>query len=289
MKENKIIKAVKNALCGAVIGISNVIPGVSGGTMAVVLNIYDELLDAISIKRLKKNLFFLITVIIGLVLGVLLFSKAIGWLFDNYPVQTNCFFAGLIVGSIPLIYGKATATRKLRPVNVIPFLVAIGLMIVLFIFGSDEGMDGNAMTSYDVGGFFLLVFAGAVSAFAMIVPGISGSMIMVIIGTYRSVITAISDLNIVFLIPVGVGILIGLIGGIKLVKVLMEKAPQATYCAILGLVLGSLLSLWPWGAALDSVQVILSIVVFAVGFLVAVLFGRSKKEDEAKAARQRAK
>ena len=145
------------------------------------------------------------------------------------------------------------------------------------------------MTSYDVGGFFLLVFAGAVSAFAMIVPGISGSMIMVIIGTYRSVITAISDLNIVFLIPVGVGILIGLIGGIKLVKVLMEKAPQATYCAILGLVLGSLLSLWPWGAALDSVQVILSIVVVAVGFLVAVLFGRSKKEDEAKAARQRAK
>ena len=275
MENNKILKAVKNIFCGAVIGIANVIPGVSGGTMAVIMNIYDDLLNAFSIKNLKKNLFFIITVIVGLVVGVLLFSKVIEFFFANYPNQTSFFFLGLIVGSLPMIFNKTRSFGKIRPVNVIGFVIALGIMIALYIFDINKGDNTTIITTMDVPTFLLLVVAGAVSAFAMIIPGISGSLIMVLIGTYSTVIGAVADLNLVILLPVGIGILIGLVAGVKLVKGLLARVPQLTYLIILGLIIGSLLSVYP-GITWDLSGVI-SIVVFLIGGIIAYLFGRSDK------------
>ena len=288
-KNNKVTFALRNIICGIILGISNVIPGVSGGTMAVVMNIYDDILDAISIKKFVKHLFFLVTLVIGVAVGIVFFSKLIKLLFASYPAQTNFFFMGLIIGSIPLIYKKGTETSKLRPINIIPFVLALALMIALFIMDQNTSGTLTITVPLSIGQWILLLVAGAMASFAMIIPGISGSMIMVIIGTYATVISACADpfnsTNIAILIPVGIGMLGGLIGGIKLVKVLIAKAPQATYMAILGLIIGSFLSLWPKEAAsLDAIGIISSIVVFAVGFVIAFLFGRSTKEDDAKAA-----
>ena len=128
----KAVTGLKNIFAGIVIGISNVIPGVSGGTMAVVLNVYDEILDAVSIKRFVKHLFFIITLGIGMLAGIYGFSNIIEYLFENYPMQTNFAFLGLILGSIPMIF-KRSLKEKFQPVNLIPFIVGLGIMVVLFL------------------------------------------------------------------------------------------------------------------------------------------------------------
>lgn len=275
-KQNKIWEGLKNIVFGIILGISNVIPGVSAGTMAVVLGIYDRILDACSIKRLVKNLFFLITLIIGVAVGILLFSKAIEFLVQYYPVHTNFFFLGLILGSIPLIYREGVKTSGFKARYLIPCIVALAFMIVIYILGQN-GEASADFTTMNVGNFFLLMGAGLISAVAMIVPGVSGSMIMVIIGTYSTVISAVSHLNFTILLPVAIGIVIGLIVGIKGVKIFLKKFPSATYFAILGLILGSILSLVE-GFVLDWSGV-LSLVIMLLGACIAYLFSRPKKEN----------
>ena len=271
----KAVAGLKNIFAGIVIGISNVIPGVSGGTMAVVLNVYDEILDAVSIRRFVKHLFFIITLGIGMLAGIYGFSNIIEYLFENYPMQTNFAFLGLILGSIPMIF-KRSLKEKFQPVNLIPFIAGLGIMVVLFLFGNQEGGQ-TVMTQMDVGTFLLMILAGAVAAFAMVLPGISGSMIMVIMGTYTTVISAVSNLNFLFLLPVVIGVVIGIVVCIKMVKYLMKRFYQGTYFAILGLVLGSVLSLWP-GFIFD-IQGLVSILLMLAAAVIAYLFSRSEKDE----------
>ena len=251
------MQAIKHILYGAIIGVANVIPGVSGGTMAVVLGIYDQLVGAINLKGLKKNLGFLIPILIGAGAGILLFSKAVKFLYLNYPVPTNFAFIGLILGSIPMIYRRARQ-QKARPGGIVALLAALAVMVAIALAGDHE--FGSAMlTTLTVRNFFWLLAASAIAAFAMILPGISGSFVMLVLGTYASVITAISDLNIPLLIPVAIGCAAGIYFGANLVKLLLDRFPQPTYFAILGLVVGSLTAVYPgfiWG-----VQGIVSIVL----------------------------
>ena len=273
---NRIWIGIKNVIAGIVIGVSNVIPGVSGGTMAVVMGVYDDMIDAVSIKRLRKNLFFIITLLLGMAGGILLFSNAIEYLFQNYPMQTNFTFLGLILGSIPMIF-KRSLEERFRASSLIPFLLALGLMIVLYFTGN-HATTGAVITDFDAGTYFLLVLAGFVSAFAMILPGISGSMIMVILGMYTTVISSVSNLNFTVLIPFGIGVVIGIVVALKLVKVLLAKWHQGTYFAILGLILGSLISLYP-GFSFNS-QGIVSIVLMIVAGVVAYLFSKSEQKTD---------
>lgn len=241
-----MIKHVMNIFYGIILGVSNVIPGVSAGTMAVVLNIYDELLGAVSLKKehLKKNLIFLATIGIGAVVGILVFSNAITFLFEKYNMPTNFLFIGIIIGSIPMVINHARAGEKIRSKNWIPFIITFGVMIVM-VLTNDAEANEVILREINLGMSIWLIFAGAISAFSMIIPGISGSFIMLTLGVYTSVITAVSEFNFAILIPVVIGILIGLILGIKIVKVLLSKYQQATYMAILGLVIGSVLVIYP--------------------------------------------
>lgn len=241
-----MIKHVMNIFYGVILGISNVIPGVSAGTMAVVLNIYDDLLNAVSLKKehLKKNFMFLVTIGIGAIIGILLFSNAITFLFESYNLPTNFLFIGIIIGSIPMVINHAKEGQKIRSKNWIPFVITIGIMIIMAV---SKDTDSNALIfrEVNIGIALWLVLAGAISAFSMIIPGISGSFIMLTLGVYTSVITSVSEFNLSILIPVAIGVLIGLILGVKIVKILLSKYNQATYMAILGLVMGSVLVIYP--------------------------------------------
>lgn len=241
-----MIKHVINIFYGIILGVSNVIPGVSAGTMAVVLNIYDELLDAVSLKKehLKKNFMFLATMGIGAIIGILVFSNTITFLFEKYNMPTNFMFMGIIIGSIPMVINHAKQGEKIRSKNWLPFVITFGIMIIM-VFTKDTETNVVILREANLGMSLWLVFAGAISAFSMIIPGISGSFIMLTLGVYTSVITAVSEFNFMILVPVAVGILIGLIVGIKIVKVLLSKYQQATYMAILGLIIGSVLVIYP--------------------------------------------
>lgn len=261
---------IKNVLIGMVLGVANVIPGVSAGTMAVSLGIYDKLLDSITLKKekLKKNLPFLMTLLVGIALGILLFSQGITYLYENYTMETSFTFMGIILGSIPMIWRSVAKEGKVKPAGWIPCIVTFGIMIVMLFMG-DDASNQAVITRVNFMGSIWLVIAGAISAFAMIIPGISGSFIMLTLGVYTTVMSAIPT-NLGILIPTGIGVVIGLIGGTKLVKILLRDHTQATYLAILGLVLGSIFTLYP-GFELNS-KGIVAIVLMIVGASISYYF-----------------
>ncbi|MFR5869183.1 MAG: DUF368 domain-containing protein [Acutalibacteraceae bacterium] len=261
---------------GVIIGVANIIPGVSGGTMAVVLNIYDKLIDSVSNfrKDFKKSIMFLLPIGIGAVLGIVAFSKLIEFLLTNYPLATNFFFIGLILGSIPMIFKRATEDR-FRLSSLVPFLLFLIGMLVLSSF-SDGAMSGEVVSQLSTGIFIKLLVCSAIAAAAMILPGVSGSMVMVILGTYNTVLTAISSMNILMLVPVGIGVLIGIIGGAKVIDLCLKKFPQATFFAILGLILGSIYPLIANAGFSFSPEGIVAIVLMIVAAGISLAFSSEK-------------
>ena len=269
---------------GMILGVANVIPGVSGGTMAVVFNIYDRLISVITlnVKKIVSEWKFILPLVLGIVLGVILFSKVITFLFQNYPVQTNWFFIGIILGSIPMILkrmlvaSRSNTGRKGIPLSVIVCcLVALGVMAVMtYLEVSDAGAPIQTELTPVLA--VKLVVGLAFGTIAMIIPGISGSFLMLVVGVYSTVIAAISDLNIPLLIPAVIGGLIGLLGGAKLVRFLMARVPAQTYGAIMGLVLGSILVIFPGFGGFSTVAT--SLLAAAVGFVVSFFAGREKIE-----------
>lgn len=250
---------------GIIIGMANVIPGVSGSTIAVVFGIYDKFINAITlnIKKLRLNKKFVLPIIAGMASGVLIFSKIITVLYEKFPVQTNFFFTGLIIGSIPMLAALATKTKKGIKIEkskiasiIICALIGIAVMILFSLlessFGTAQNMAGP-LPVFSVKLALKIFVAGVFGAVAMIVPGISGSLLMLIMGVYPIVIKSIPALflpesfftALILLLPNGFGVLTGLLIGAKLIKNLLEKAPNHAYAVILGLLCGSALNICP--------------------------------------------
>ena len=250
---------------GIAIGMANVIPGVSGSTMAVVFNIYDRFVNAITlnIKKLIENRRFVIPVVGGMALGVLLFSKLITVLYENFPVQTDYFFTGLIIGSIPMLFSFMTKkqdgqkfTAKKTISVVICALAGFAVLIGFGLLGSDVDTATEISKSLPQWTFPLALHifaAGFVGAIAMIIPGISGSLLMLIMGVYPIVMKSIPALFVpsqtlrafFLLLPNGIGVLAGLLCGAWIVKTFLRIAPNQTYAVIFGLIAGSAIQLFP--------------------------------------------
>ncbi len=240
---------IKLMIFGAIIGVANIIPGVSGGTMAVVLNVYDKLISAIGnfTKDIKNNLKLLIPIGVGAVLGILLFAKLLSYCLEKQYMLTNFFFIGVILGSIPLIYRKATdisdnpntSRFRINLSHVISFIITLLIMIFMLL-NSNITEGGSIITSLSFTSFIYLTFAGALAAVCMIIPGISGSFVLVLIGAYNSILQAISDYNFLLLIPVGIGIVLGIFLGAMVIAKILNKYSSQAYFAILGFVVGSI-------------------------------------------------
>ncbi|WP_443737808.1 DUF368 domain-containing protein [Treponema sp.] len=250
---------------GIAIGMANVIPGVSGSTMAVVFNIYDRFVNAITlnIKKLIENRRFVIPVVGGMALGVLLFSKLITILYENFPVQTDYFFTGLIIGSLPMLFSFMTKkqdgqkfTAKKTISVAICALAGFAVLIGFGLLGSDVDTAKEMSKSLPQWTFPLALHifaAGFVGAIAMIIPGISGSLLMLIMGVYPIVMKSIPALFVpsqtlhafFLLLPNGIGVLAGLLCGAWIVKTFLRIAPNQTYAVIFGLIAGSAIQLFP--------------------------------------------
>ncbi|MGL4450240.1 MAG: DUF368 domain-containing protein [Sarcina sp.] len=267
---------VINILKGMVIGISNIIPGVSGGTMAVVLGIYDKLISTINnfFKDVKKNVIFLGAIGIGAILGIILFSKLLTYLLDpvnGYMEATHFFFIGLIIGSLPIIYKKATE-QKVEKKNYIFLIVAFIIVFGMSLMGDAES-SAAVIRDFSFGAAIKLCIAGFVAAAAMILPGVSGSFILLLMGIYSTVVTAVSEMNIMLLIPVAIGVILGILTMTKLIEALFKRYPQTAYFTILGLILGSIIAIYP--GSLGG-NMIISIVSGLVGFGIAFILGKKE-------------
>lgn len=246
----KVIGYLKYFIGGVVFGIANVIPGVSGGTMLVVFGLFDRLTEAISgIKKIFSNFAFLITFALGAGTGILLSAKVIGSMFNTYAIQTNMFFIGLILGGIPLILRLGTAEKKVKPLCIVPFFISMAVVITLTVL---EKLDVFTMTAENITGFDMvfslkMVVCAAVAAVTMIIPGISGSFMMMLLGVYETIIGALNDMNFYVIIPFASGALVGIIFGAKLISILIKKNKLMVYSAIMGMVVGSVYAILPDG------------------------------------------
>ena len=267
-------------LYGLVFGIANIIPGVSGGTMLVVFGCYDKVCGALTLnfKEIKKNIIFLIFFGIGAAGGIFGFAFVITWLFNNFPTETYMFFIGLIVGGIPLIIRNATVKDKFRPLCLIPFVLALALVVGLAILKQITGE--NAAAAEYTGFLSMLVLFGAtfVAAVAMIIPGVSGSFIMVLFGTYQPVIAAIKSMNFAILIPTALGAILGLVLGARLITFLLNKFRLMVFSAILGLVAGSIYAIFPPGFGLNS-DTMIGAAALILGCGISYIVGKKTKVE----------
>lgn len=254
------MNAVITALKGVVIGVANAIPGVSGGTMAVILKTYDRLLEAISLSpaKLKKNWKFLLCMGLGMAAGVLLAAKVLGFLFEFYNFPTQLFFMGVILGSLPMILREIRSSSladgnksaAFRPWYLVPFLLGAALVLGITLVNGDN-VQQSAFTAFTPQLGIYLAFALFLAAVSMLIPGVSGSFVLLILGGYQTVISAVNGLSsptsdqLLILGCAAAGAAAGLLAGAKLISMLMKRFRTGVYCTILGLVAGSLYAVLP--------------------------------------------
>lgn len=234
---------IVNFLKGMVISISQIIPGVSGGTIAIVLGIYDKLLHAVNniLKDFKNNYKILLQVALGAVVGIFLFSNLIKGVIEVYPIPLGYLFMGIILGGAPLMLKKSLA-EKIDFNSVIFFIIGLGIVLLM---PGDITDKSQVITSIDVSKFLLLLIGGIIIAIALILPGISGSFMLLVLGLYNTVITAVTEMNIVVLIPIALGGIIGTLLTSNIIERLLLKYPQQSYMTIFGFILGSVVDVFP--------------------------------------------
>ena len=277
---------------GMIIGIANVIPGLSGGTIAVSMGIYEKLIHTINnifktpIKCLKE----IWTYIVGIGLGIVVAVFGITYLFEVSPIPTAMLFVGLILGAIPTIGGKVDE-RNISKRDIITFVVFLAIIISIPFLKSGVAMiDESSIVTY-----FIVFALGIVAAATMVIPGVSGSMILMAFGYYEYIMATISEFIKAFvsfefdvlwdkalvLIPFGIGVLIGIIGIAKLIEWLLKHHQKTVYWGILGLLVASpfpiIIKLDLTGV--NIVVVLVSVAACVVGAYSTMMLTRVGKKD----------
>ena len=279
---------ILDMLKGALIGIANVIPGVSGGTMAVSMGIYNKLIFSVShlFSQFKKSIRTLLPILIGCVIGIVCFTYAIKYLLTNQPLPTCLTFLGLILGGVPVLIRemktgiRKSRRRRLTAMNVLAFLVMFLLAAALPFL--KESTDTLTTLTATPGTMIVLFFMGIIADATMVIPGVSGSMILMILGYYYGVINSITGFmdalkagnwnallgEAAILIPFGIGCVLGIFLIAKLIEYLFERHTVSTYAAILGLILSSPFGIFHNTGALAHVTVgglIIGIILMIAG------------------------
>ena len=279
---------------GFIMGIANIIPGVSGGTLALILGIYEDFIKSIShfLSNIKENLKFLIPIIIGMGLAIVSLSRVIDYSYKHYPMPTSLFFVGLVVGGIPLLYNKVKGTKETKKTSsYIILLLMFGLVMFMTfsktIFGEVTAVNFNNM---NIISYILLFLVGIVAAATMVIPGVSGSLVLMLLGYYYPVITLIKEVtkfklgtNIIVLGVFGIGIVVGIVLVSKLIEYLFKKYEVKTYFGVLGFILASVLAI-PISAFLSPdikisfniIHIIIGLVLFAIGAIISSRLGDDK-------------
>ena len=277
MKKNLILIAK-----GFIIGIANIIPGVSGGTLMITLGIYEEVINTIShfFTNFKKNIKFILPLALGMGLSILLLSKVISVCLDKFPFPTTIFFIGLILGGIPLLFKKVKHKTK--------SISNWSIFLITFVFVATFGFlkSGNNVVSFDnISGLncLLLFLVGMLASSTMIIPGISGSFVLMLLGYYEPIINTVKNLtnfsilghNLLILIPFGLGVLLGIVLVSKLIEFLLKKYEIKTYFGVLGFVLASIIAIIiPLkGTSVSILELLCSVILFGIGLVVAYKLG----------------
>lgn len=275
---------------GILIGIANIIPGVSGGTMAVSLGIYDKLISSVSnlLKDWKKSLVTLLPIILGCGIGIVGFTYAIEYLLSHHTFVTCMAFVGLILGGIPILSISlkkelAKTSSKIGISGILAFMFLFAVAVFLPMMNAEDEVLKTFHATPGV--MAALFFVGIIASATMVIPGVSGSLVMMILGYYYGIINTIKSFldalkafdmaglihGFALLMPFGIGVLLGIFLIAKLITFLFEKFGIQTYCAILGLIIASPFAIFYNTGALKQISS-LGIGQILLGCLLAVLF-----------------
>ncbi|MBN1402229.1 MAG: DUF368 domain-containing protein [Anaerolineae bacterium] len=272
-------------LKGMAYGITHIVPGLGGGLILILLGIYGQFVDSvgnflIDLPGWRKRIQFLLPLGIGMVIGMLVLARLITFLLDRAPGATTVFFMGLLLGTIPSVLKMHT---DMRPTvgRALALILGLGLVIVLKL-AQPSNMTGNTIAALSSPrGLLYNLMVSLLAGGASVTPGLDGSYILLLGGTYDPVVEAFSELTHLVihwgvLITTGLGAVVGILGFSKIIDTAMRRVPAIAYYIVLGLILGSVYGLWPNQPA--RVSPILLAMAFLVGVGVALVLGRPAAE-----------
>ena len=297
-----MISGIKNFFNGLIFGITQIIPGVSGGTIAIILGFYFELIEAINhfFKDMRKSLKFLVPILFGMAAGILIFSSIVDFLLTRYSFPTMLFFIGLVSGIIPHIYFKVRElTQKFTAFDI--FLIAfpfVFLLVISFMKEANTATPTEIISNIDVLFMIFLVFAGIVSAAALIIPGMSGSFVLLLLGVYHLAIYSISSIRFFLadfsnisllldifrvLVPLGIGIILGIIFTAMLIGKLLIKYQKQVYLIMLGLLSGSVFVMFNepmvYRSGISPTIIVIGVAVFILGAVISFKIPKRDRID----------
>lgn len=281
---------MKSILQGMVIGIANIIPGVSGGTLMVAMGIYDRLLHCIThlFSEFKKSLLFLAPIALGMGIAIIAGTFGLEYFFDKFPLQTNLMFIGLIIGGLPAIWAKVKG-NSIRAGHLLIGVIFFAWVVGMALLSKNEGATPDL--TFSVTNALKLSGVGIVAAATMVIPGVSGSMVLMLMGYYHPIINTVNDLVLALterdgnqilqglgiLVPFGIGLVAGVFLIAKLVEIIFEKFPIHAYWAIIGLIVASPIAILSISTGtfptVTPLGIMTGVVALAAGVCVAVRLG----------------
>ncbi|HEE8760370.1 TPA: DUF368 domain-containing protein [Staphylococcus aureus] len=276
-----------NILKGFAMGTSDLVPGVSGGTIALLLGIYNQFIASISgifSRRFWPSFTFLIPIIIGMLLAMGSLSNLFNYLLSQHHIPTMFFFGGLIIGIVPYLLKISNYKTSFTTKHYMMVIAGIAILIVITLMNNGDKHAGETLT-LSTGLIIKYFIAGMCASSAMLLPGISGSFMLLVFGAYGIVMLAISEVvklnftGLPILLAVGFGVLAGFIISSKIIQYFLTHHKLMTFALIIGFVVGSLFAVFP-GLPTNIVMWFVSLVVFIIGFIVSLTLGRITAENE---------
>lgn len=291
------MKWLTDVASGIIIGLANIIPGVSGGTMMVSMGIYDTLIHCIThlFKEFKRSVLTLLPYGVGMLIAIIGGAFGLKAAFANFPLPANAWFIGLILGSVPMIL-KEMKGEKTGVVGGILFVGLFALVVLLKVFEAEN----STQIALSVGEVIKLFFLGCIASATMVIPGVSGSMILKTLGYYEPIVTqAIPGLvsaltsgawgevwhNVGILLPFGIGVVVGIFAIAKFIEVMLARWKGWTYCAILGMVAASPVVILMDGSIYANMNwqtVVASVILAVCGVVIALRLGGDRTKENAK-------
>jgi putative membrane protein len=284
MKEQLIL-----VLKGMVYGVTNLVPALGGGTILILLGVYERFVDAwgnlLNWKRWKEIIPFLVFLLAGAAIGMIGLSKLINYLLDHYEAPTMFFFIGLILGTIPSIL---TMHHDMRfTIGRAVALVCGVTAVVLLKYARESALTDVSREIKDITGFVYYVATSFLAGAASVTPGMDGTSVFMLAGTYKPITAALSalsrlDIRWVTIIATALGVAPGIILFSKLIHWAIKRAPAVVYYCVLGIICGSAYGLWPKGMrSASTVTIVAAVITFLIGGALALIFNRPGKVGEA--------
>jgi len=261
------MQALSNFIKGVFIGLGAILPGISSGVICMVVGLYEKLLDCVLnfFKNMKENFKFLFPIASGAIIGIILFSRIILYCFNIIPCQTKSLFIGLLLGSICVLLKQnidncIKNNKSISTSFFICFLIGLGLIYL------ENFMNIGTTSTYNQFNSLFLILSGFLMSIGIIVPGVSSTIILMLLGVYNTYLNALSTIDIFILVPMILGIGIGSILFMKITQILLKKFHSETMFGIIGFSLGSVLILFPgYDFNLES---LIGLILLYLGFLI---------------------